>query len=413
MSRPRSKVPQLRYHISGQSVVSIDGKDFYLGKHESAESVVKHAVLISAYQSGGLKLPDGFDQETLYLRAKALETMPNELVASHQASLPILVKHVTASYRVHLKKTYANSKADLARRLGICNDIDNHDGSLQAKAYGPKALQRQRDRWVDSGKSRNYCNTLTNNAVRMFRFAVGEELVDSSVWERLKSIEPLREGQTEAPETSPVRPVALADVRATAKELPPVLKAMVRIQVATGMRPSELCGMRPGDIDRAGTEWMYRPPHHKNKRKGKSRAIPILGDAKEALIDYMNRHPEAFCFSPSESVAWQNANKRANRQTKVQPSQLDRSKENPEVQAGDAYTPTSYRRAITRAATRAKVSPWFPYQLRHLNLTEIRDSLGVEHAQAMGGHSRIDMTEVYAKVSEAKAIEAAKHAPTL
>ena len=137
----------------------------------------------------------------------------------------------------------------------------------------------------------------------MFRWAVGEELVESSVWERLKAIEPLREGQTEAHENSPVTPVALDDVRATAKELPPVLKAMVRIQIATGMRPNELCTMKPSDIDRSGSEWMYRPLHHKNNRKGKLRAIPILGDAKEALIDYLNRSADAFCFSPAESVA--------------------------------------------------------------------------------------------------------------
>ncbi len=413
MPRPKSDAPRIQYHISGQSVVRIDGRDFYLGRHDSAESLARHAVLIAEYQAGGLSLPEGFDQETLYLRARALVASPAELLESHQANMPILVKHITAAYRVHLKKTYANSKADMDRRLGVCKDIDAHEASSLAKAYGPKALQAQRERWVLSGKSRKYCNCLTNNTIRMFRWAVGQELVEASVWERLKSIEPLREGQTEAHENSPIKPVALADVRATAKELPPVLKAMVRIQIATGMRPNELCTMKPSDIDRSGTEWMYRPLHHKNKRKGKLRAIPILGDAKEALIDYMNRSPDAYCFSPAESVAWHNATKRANRKSKVQPSQLDRSKDNPEVQPGDCYTPDSYRRAISRAAKRAKVRPWFPYQLRHLNLTEIRDSLGVEHAQAMGGHSRIDMTEVYAKLSERKAIEAAKHAPKL
>jgi len=112
---------------------------------------------------------------------------PNELVESHQADMPILVKHITAAYTVHLKKVYANSKQDLDRRLGICKDIDLHDGSTKAEAYGPKALQRQRDRWVLSGKSRKYCNCLTNNAIRMFRWAVSEELTGSTVLERLKS----------------------------------------------------------------------------------------------------------------------------------------------------------------------------------------------------------------------------------
>ena len=35
---------------------------------------------------------------------------------------------------------------------------------------------------------------------------------------------------------------------------------MVRIQVATGMRPSEVCKMRPCDIDLSREDaWIYRP----------------------------------------------------------------------------------------------------------------------------------------------------------
>ena len=87
--------------------------------------------------------------------------------------------------------------------------------------------------------------------------------------------------------------------------------------------------------------------------------------------------------------------------------------ESPRVKPGEKYTQDSYRRAIARACKRAKVDQWYPYQLRHLNLTEVRDALSAEHAQAIGGHSRIDMTNTYAKAKIGKAIEAAKHAPTL
>ena len=134
---------------------------------------------------------------------------------------------------------------------------------------------------------------------------------------------------------------------------------------------------------------MYCPELHKNKNKGKGRAIPILGDAREALTDYLNRDPKSCCFSPTESVAWWQASKRSVRKSKVQPSQQCRAMENPKVHPGYRYTQDSYRRAIARACKRAKVEPWHAYQLRHLKLTEIRDVLGVEHAQAMGGHSRI------------------------
>ena len=413
MPRPKAKAPALRYHISGKSVVTLNGRDFYLGMHDRPETLAKYAVLIKHYQENGLMLPDDFDIDAMGGDVQSILQTNLAATPSNQEAEPNLVRHITANYREHAKSVYATSKSELARILQVCDELDTHTGDTLASAFGPRLLREQRKRWVESGKARNYCNRLTNLVVRMFRYAVSEELVEDSAWNRLKSIEPLKEGQTTAPETQRVKPVSLADVRATSKELPPVIRAMLRVHVATGMRPSELCSMRPSEIDRTGDVWIYRPSQHKNKRKGKARAIPILGDAREAITDYLNRAPASFCFSPLECVAWQNAQKRASRQTKVQPSQVSRAKENPQTQAGDRYTQDSYRRAIARACKRAKVQQWHPYQLRHLNLTEIRDVLGVEFAQAMGGHSRVDMTEVYAMLSERKAIEAARHAPQL
>ena len=413
MSRPRSKVPQLRYHISGQSVVSLDGKDFYLGKHDSAASIARYAVLICEYQAGGLSLPEGFDQETLYLRAKALETMPDALVASHQANMPILLKHVTAAFRLRVEKRYADQVQESHRFNQVCNAMDEHDGHLLASKYGPMALQRQRQRWIDSGKARVYCNRLTNAIVRIFKFGVSQELVEESVWRSLKSIDPLRIGDSEAHETEPVGPVPIEWVRATAKELSPVLRSMMRVHVCTGMRPSELCRMRPCDLDRSGEVWMYRPAKHKTASRGKSKAVPIMGDAREAITDYLNRDPMSFRFSPIESYAWYQAKKRTNRKTKIQPSQVSREVENPRKKPRECFDANSYRQSLQRAAKNAKVPHWHPYQLRHLAGTVVREALGPEATQALLGHANIKMSEHYAKVSEAKAIEAAKHAPTL
>ena len=75
MARPKASMPSLRYHISGQAVVSIDGRDFYLGKHGTAGSAAKYAVLIGLYQGGGLKLPDDFDESVLEERS-----LPRKLI---------------------------------------------------------------------------------------------------------------------------------------------------------------------------------------------------------------------------------------------------------------------------------------------------------------------------------------------
>jgi len=51
MARPKAKAPARQYHISGQSVVRIAGRDIYLGKHDSPESIARYAVLVGIYHS--------------------------------------------------------------------------------------------------------------------------------------------------------------------------------------------------------------------------------------------------------------------------------------------------------------------------------------------------------------------------
>lgn len=165
MARPKAKAPSLRYHLSGQAVVTIDGTDYYLGKHDSPESLARYAVLIATYQAGGLKLPDDFDAYALDAKAAA--------ILDH--SQPV---HVTASYREHTKAKYANNPAELHRIGQICDEADKHEGDKLADKYGPLALQRQRKLWIDAGNSRVYSNRLTNAVVRMFKWAVSQELVE-------------------------------------------------------------------------------------------------------------------------------------------------------------------------------------------------------------------------------------------
>lgn len=410
MARPKSETPAISYHLSGQAIVKIDGVTFYLGRHGSAEAFSRYAVLLREYQANGLKLPESITPESIRKLAVESDSLP---VTVNQSEEPIRVQHVTEAYKSHVTKRYEASISERNRLLRMCRIVDAEAKSIEGDKFGPRILQKMRNDWIAAGKSRQYCNRLTNSVVRMFKWAVSQELVDVATHHRLKTVEPLRIGETDAEETKPIVPANLKHVRETAKYLPPQLRAVIRIQVATGARPSEILMMRPAEIDRSGPEWIYRPAKHKNAKRGMSRAIPIVGDAKEALIDYLNRDPESFCFSPKEAVEWWNAQKRAARKTKVQPSQRDRSNPNAAKVPGDHYDKHSYRRAVERACAKAGVPYWHPYQLRHLAGTMVRDALGPEHAQAFLGHANIQMTEHYAKISERKAIEAAKAAPTL
>src|SRR5207247_329911 len=52
--------------------------------------------------------------------------------------------------------------------------------------------------------------------------------------------------------------------------------------------------------------------------------------------------------------------------------------------------------AITRACEAAGVEHFHPHQVRHLHATEVRRRYGLEAAQVLLGHSRADVTQVYA-----------------
>ena len=68
----------------------------------------------------------------------------------------------------------------------------------------------------------------------------------------------------------------------------------------------------------------------------------------------------------------------------------------------DHFDTASYRRAIKYGITKAKrneieIPSWHPHQLRHTRATEVRRQFGVEGAQVALGHSRADVTEIYAE----------------
>lgn len=423
MARPKAKAPARRYHMSGQSVVTIAGDDYYLGPHDSPESIARYAVLIGIYQSGGLTLPDDFTLSSLDDRVASLMGQATTS-ASLPAGSPILVKHVTALYRNHIATKYANTPTEKTRHDRLCDQLDKFASDLTANSFGPVKLAEFRETLVADGLARKYVNRLTNCVVKVFKHAVAGELLERGHTEWLRTLEPLLEGQTTAHENDDVQPANLDHVRATAEHLSPVVKSMLRVQIATGMRPKEICMMRPCDIDRSGEVWIYRPSSHKTRWRGKKKIVPIIDDARDAITEYLQRDPEAFLFSPREAMEWRRAVGRANRKTPKSCGNRPGRKYDRGGLKGEAgkrlpktqYTTTSYHQAIKRAAVKAKVPHWHPYQCRHLTATTIRDVLGVaglEDGGALLGHSTALMTAHYARLSVEAATRAAKVAPRL
>jgi integrase len=113
--------------------------------------------------------------------------------------------------------------------------------------------------------------------------------------------------------------------------------------------------------------------------------------------------PAQTLFSPFHAREERFRVYRSKRKSKVQPSQFARKKHNPKLVPAAEYNPHTYAHAVRVASRKAGVPHWHPNQLRHLFATEVRKEHGLEAAQVLLGHSRADVTQVYAERNEALA----------
>ncbi len=162
--------------------------------------------------------------------------------------------------------------------------------------------------------------------VRMFKWAVGEELLPASVHQALKAVEGLRKGRGDVRESKPVKPVPDAYVEAIRTHVSRQVWTMIELQRLTGMRPGEVCMIRTMDLNMSGQIWEYTPASHKTEHHGKSRTIFIGPQAQAILRPWFRAELEANLFQPREAEAERRIRQRQLRKTKVQPSQQDRRK---------------------------------------------------------------------------------------
>lgn len=163
--------------------------------------------------------------------------------------------------------------------------------------------------------------------------------------------------------------------------------------------------MRLCDIRQTQPElWHYYPSHDKTEHlrtPGEKKIVP-LGPGAIAIIkartDGRQDAPEEFIFRPADAYAEHLRSRRRKRKTPVQPSQRARHEEvvkKPRRRFREYFTAQTYRDAVKRAALRAKVPCWHPYQLRHTAATETEKRLGWRAAQTLLGHKSPDTTRIY------------------
>lgn len=425
-----SRTPSLRLHKpSGQAVVTVDGRDFYLGRFGSAESQVEYDRLLAEWLANGRRLA--------VPSVASSDITVNEMMEAYLA-------YADACYTKNGKPT--KEPADI--RYAI-RPVRKLYGDTLARNFGPLALKTVRRALIESGLCLNEVNKRVGKIKRAFKWAVSEEIAPTSVYHGLQTVAGLRRGRAGVRESTPVRPAPDALVNAIRPHVARQVWAMIELQRLTGMRPGEVCTMRTIDVDTSGRVWQYTPESHKTEHHGKRRVIYLGPQAQSVLGGWLGTDLTAPLFQPREAVEEQRRDKRLKRKTPVQPSQRDRAKRRPDKRPGLCYTVKSYchaiaygcarafphpreaefvakragmsaaeRRKLTqelkawRKANRADLAVWrrehrfHANQLRHSAATRLRREFGLDVTRAILGHSSPVVTEIYAEMDMAKAAEA-------
>ncbi len=266
---PRLTTSSPKYRLqraSGQAVVTLYGQDFYLGPWRSKASKVEYDRLVGEWIAAGRPpVPP----------AKLTDITIVELSVAYR-------RFATTYYQKNGRPTDTIYQVRRATEL-LCEKY----GRMPARDFGPLSFKAFQADLIHRRFSRRSINHFSSTVRRMFRWAVSEELIPVSVLQALQATPNVRKHRSGAKECPPVHPVEAAVVEATLPYLPKVVADMVRFQQLTGARPSEVCTLRPCDVDITGEVWRYIPSEHKTEHHNLKRVIFIGPRAQDVLRPYL------------------------------------------------------------------------------------------------------------------------------
>lgn len=300
------------------------------------------------------------------------------------------IRSLILAYSRHALEHYHGSgpRGEYSNILAALKRLSLSHGDMAPTEFGPLALKNLRQQWIEDGLSRGYINSSVNRIKRMFRWAVGEEIIPPHVLTALNSVPGLLAHRTAARETEPRTPVTWEQVQPVLDHVSTTIRDMILVQWYTGVRSDSLCQAQSCQFIETDQGLVWRP-RHKTQYRGHELVVPIGPQCRCVLSSYLPK--VGFLFQPCDD--------RKNRRY------------------GQRYSPSSYRQAVHRGQQRAglrnlqadpPILGWVPHQLRHARGTLVRSKFGIEAAQAILGHSDLDATQIYAQRSMDLAWQAAR-----
>ncbi len=441
MPKLTRKLPSYRLHkASGQGVITLNGKDVYLGTYGSAESKREYDRIVA---------------EWLVNHRQDIATPPTAKVPEN-ATHDLTVNELFSDYWQFATGYYVKNgqpTGEVENLRDAARPMTALYGHSAASQFGPLALEAVRQAMIDRGLCRRVINGRVNRIRRIFKWGVSKQMLSPLVLQSLQSLAPLKKGRCNVREAEPVKPVAEEYVRAILPHVSPQVAAMIQLQMLTGMRPGEVVIMRGCDLNCSGKLWTYTPVSHKTEHHDRSRVIYMGPQAQRTLRSWMAQGLQTYLFSPAEAEKSRRNQLQTHRGTPSSCGNIpgsNRRKWRIKVPA-EHYTTTSYARAIADACDKAHPVPsplarvrvpargrktqstrwetvvewhrrlgdgkwsevkqwqqehrWSPNQLRHNAATYLRKQFGIEAARVVLGHSSAAVTEIYAELDRTKAAD--------
>jgi integrase len=354
------QLPKLHRRKDGLACAQLSGESFYFGpwgddpKSPNPEVVTLYREAIARWEA----------------RGRRCRPKPKAMPA---------VAALCDAYIAHVRKVYR--KRDKITMTGVsmtrvAERVKSLYGTMRTSEFGPDEFRIVRETWVEAGCNRQTVNRYGYMIVAMFRWGFEDApspFVPDFTVTRLRAVRSLRQGRTIAPEPNVVEPVPREHVDAVLAVAKRRIVDMIHLQLLTGMRPGEVCAMRPKYIERAVAEdgrtvWWYRVPPDWNKTSHlcRTRSVPLGPRAQVIVGRYLETRGPNEPFFRSQKT-------------------------------GGAYSPRGYTIQLHNLCRRVGIPIFGANRLRHLFATEIRRKYDIETAREFLGHKDIGTTQRYAK----------------
>ena len=189
MPRLKQKLPSYRLHRSSrQAVVTLSGRDYYLGSFNAPESRAEYDRLIQEWLANQRQIME----KSVSKNGKDQGVTINELISQYWVfASGYYVKNLKPTSELH------------ALRFSFKPLVALY-GTTAVEVFGPSSLKAVRQKMIDNGLCRTLINRLINRIRRIFKWGVENELVRSSTLEALRAVAPLKRGRCSVRESDPV-----------------------------------------------------------------------------------------------------------------------------------------------------------------------------------------------------------------